>query len=440
MTNDSAGYLEKRFRLKENGTTVKTEITAGATTFITMAYILAVNPLILSEAGMDKGAVFTATAVASIVATLCMAFFANYPFVLSAGMGLNAFFTYSVVLGMGHSWEFALTAVFIEGIIFILLSFINVREAIVNSIPENLKYAVSVGIGLFIAFVGFQASTLVVADEATLVTLGSVKSPEAIVTIVGLIVSILFLVKGVQGALLIGVLVATVVAIPLGVTQLPTSLFELPPSIAPTAFAFTRVGMDEIFSFDMFMVVITFLFVDMFDTIAMLIGTATKADMLDEDGKLPNLKPALMADAIGTTLGACLGTSTVTTFAESASGVAAGGRTGLTSLTSAVLFGLALFFAPLFTAIPAAATAPALIIVGLFMIGSVVNIDFEDFTEGFPAFLAIIVMPLTYSIGDGLMFGIIAYAVTKLLSRRANEVSPVVYILAILFTLRLIFM
>ena len=440
MTNDSAGYLEKRFRLKENGTTVKTEITAGATTFITMAYILAVNPLILSEAGMDKGAVFTATAVASIVATLCMAFFANYPFVLSAGMGLNAFFTYSVVLGMGHSWEFALTAVFIEGIIFILLSFINVREAIVNSIPENLKYAVSVGIGLFIAFVGFQASTLVVADEATLVTLGSVKSPEAIVTIVGLIVSILFLVKGVQGALLIGVLVATVVAIPLGVTHLPTSLFELPPSIAPTAFAFTRVGMDEIFSFDMFMVVITFLFVDMFDTIAMLIGTATKADMLDEDGKLPNLKPALMADAIGTTLGACLGTSTVTTFAESASGVAAGGRTGLTSLTSAVLFGLALFFAPLFTAIPAAATAPALIIVGLFMIGSVVNIDFEDFTEGFPAFLAIIVMPLTYSIGDGLMFGIIAYAVTKLLSRRANEVSPVVYILAILFTLRLIFM
>ena len=248
---------------------------------------------------------------------------------------------------MGHSWEFALTAVFIEGIIFILLSFINVREAIVNSIPENLKYAVSVGIGLFIAFVGFQASTLVVADEATLVTLGSVKSPEAIVTIVGLIVSILFLVKGVQGALLIGVLVATVVAIPLGVTQLPTSLFELPPSIAPTAFAFTRVGMDEIFSFDMFMVVITFLFVDMFDTIAMLIGTATKADMLDEDGKLPNLKPALMADAIGTTLGACLGTSTVTTFAESASGVAAGGRTGLTSLTSTVLFGLALFFAPI---------------------------------------------------------------------------------------------
>lgn len=440
MTNDSAGYLERRFRLKENGTTVTTEITAGATTFITMAYILAVNPLILSEAGMDKGAVFTATAVASIVATLCMAFFANYPFVLSAGMGLNAFFTYSVVLGMGHSWEFALTAVFIEGIIFILLSFINVREAIVNSIPENLKYAVSVGIGLFIAFVGFQASTLVVADEATLVTLGSVKSPEAIVTIVGLIVSILFLVKGVQGALLIGVLVATVVAIPLGVTQLPTSIFELPPSVAPTAFAFTRVGMDEIFSFDMFMVVITFLFVDMFDTIAMLIGTATKADMLDEDGKLPNLKPALMADAIGTTLGACLGTSTVTTFAESASGVAAGGRTGLTSLTSAVLFGLALFFAPLFTAIPAAATAPALIIVGLFMIGSVVNIDFEDFTEGFPAFLAIIVMPLTYSIGDGLMFGIIAYAVTKLLSRRANEVSPVVYILAILFTLRLIFM
>lgn len=439
MDHSTTGFLERKFRLKENGTSVKTEITAGATTFVTMAYILAVNPLILSEAGMDKGAVFTATAISSIVATLFMAIYANYPFVLSAGMGLNAFFTYSVVLGMGHTWEFALTAVFIEGIIFILLSFLNVREAIVNSIPENLKYAVSVGIGLFIAFVGFQASTLVVADGATLVTLGSVKSPEAIVTIIGLIVSIFFILKNVQGALLIGVLTATIVAIPLGVTHMPSGLFQLPPSVAPTALAFRRVGLSEIFTFDMFMVVITFLFVDMFDTIAMLIGTATKAEMLDENGELTNLKPALMADAIGTTLGACLGTSTVTTFAESAAGVAAGGRTGLTSLTSAVLFAIALFFAPLFTAIPAAATAPALIIVGLYMVGSVVKIDFEDFTEGFPAFLAIIVMPLTYSIGDGLMFGIIAYAVTKLLSKRADEVSFVVYILAILFTLRLIF-
>lgn len=439
MINSSTGFLEKTFKLSENKTNAKTEITAGITTFVTMAYILAVNPLILGDAGMDKGAVFTATALASIISTLIMAFFANYPFVLSAGMGLNAFFAYSVVLGLGHSWQLALTAVFIEGIIFILLSFVNVREAIVDSIPQNLKYAVSVGIGLFIAFIGFQASTLVVTDGATLVTLGSVRSPEAIVTVIGLVVAGFLLIKKVQGAILIGILAATVAGIPLGVTTIPTAIFKMPPSVAPTALAFTQVSMKEILSFDMFMIVITFLFVDMFDTIAMLVGTATKADMLDENGKLPRLKPALFADAVGTTVGAMLGTSTITTFAESASGVAAGGRTGLTAFTAAILFSLALFFAPIFTAIPAAATAPALIIVGLFMMGSVVNIDFEDFTEGFPAFLGIIMMPLTYSIGDGLMFSIIAYAVTKLLAGRAKEASPVVYILAILFTLRLIF-
>lgn len=439
MKDSSTGFLEKRFKLTENKTTPKTEITAGITSFVTMAYILAVNPLILGDAGMDKGAVFTATALASIIATLIMAFYANYPFVLSAGMGLNAFFAYSVVLGLGHSWQLALTAVLIEGIIFILLSFVNVREAIVDSIPANLKHAVSVGIGLFIAFIGFQASGLIVADGATLVTLGSVRSPAAIVTIIGLVVSALLLIKNVQGAILIGILVATVAGVPLGVTTLPTAFFQMPPSVAPTALAFTQVSMKEILSFDMFMIVITFLFVDMFDTIAMLVGTATKADMLDENGKLPRLKPALFADAVGTTVGALLGTSTITTFAESAAGVAAGGRTGLTAFTAAILFSIALFFAPIFTAIPGAATAPALIIVGLFMMGSVVKVDFEDFTEGFPAFLAIIMMPLTYSIGDGLMFGIIAYAVTKILGGRAKEASPVMYILAVLFTLRLIF-
>lgn len=437
--NTSSGFLEKQFKLTENNTSVRTEVTAGVTTFVTMAYILAVNPIILGDAGMDKGAVFTATAIASIVATLIMAFFANYPFVLSSGMGLNAFFAYSVVLGLGHSWEFAMTAVFIEGIIFMLLSLVNVREAIVDSIPINLKHAVTVGIGLFITFVGFQASSLIVADGATLVTLGSVRNPEVIVTIIGLVITSFLLIKKVQGAILIGVLVATAAAIPLGVTALPTSIFQLPPSVAPTALAFTRVGIKDILSFDMFVVVITFLFVDVFDTIAMLVGTATKAGMVDKDGKLVRLKPALFADAVGTTLGAMLGTSTITTFAESASGVAAGGRTGLTAFTSAILFAVALFFAPVFTAIPGAATAPALIIVGLFMMSSVIKIDFEDFTEGFPAFLTIIMMPLTYSIGDGLMFGIIAYAVTKILGRRAKEASIVIYILAALFILRLIF-
>lgn len=438
MSQASVGFFEKAFKLKENQTTSKVEITAGITTFVTMAYILVVNPLILADAGMDKGAVFTATAVSSIVATLIMAFYANYPFVLSAGMGLNAFFAYSVVLGMGKSWEFALTAVFIEGIIFILLTFVNVREAIVNAIPITLKHAVSAGIGLFIAFIGFKASGLIVSNEATFVALGEVTSPPVIVAIIGLLVSIFFMAKNVQGALLIAVLVGTIVGIPLGVTQMPSSIFSLPPSLAPTAFAFTRVGMSEILSFDMFMVTLTFLFVDLFDTIGMLVGTAAKANMLDDEGKLPRVKPALFADAVGTTLGACLGTSTITTFAESASGISVGGRTGLTSFTSAVLFAIALFFAPLFTAIPAAATAPALIMVGSFMLGSVLSIDFDDITEAFPAFLTIIMMPLTYSIGDGLMFGIISYAATKLLSGRVKEASPVMYVLAVIFILRLV--
>lgn len=436
--SDISSFLDRKFELKENKTSVRTEIMAGITTFVTMAYILAVNPIILGDAGMDKGAVFTATAIASIVATLIMALYANYPFVLSSGMGLNAFFAYSVVLGLGHSWEFALTAVFIEGIIFLLLSFINVREAIAKCIPGNLKHAVTVGIGLFITFVGLQASGLIAADEATLVTLGNVTSPTVIVTIIGLLVAASLLMRDVPGGILIGILVATVAGIPLGVTSIPTSIFQTPPSVAPTAFAFTRIGLSEILSFDMFIVVITFLFVDIFDTIAMLVGTATKAGMVDENGDLERLKPALLADAVGTTVGAMLGTSTVTTFAESASGVAAGGRTGLTSLTSGILFIAALFFAPVFTAIPESATAPALIIVGLFMISAVSKIEFEDITEGLPAFLTIIIMPLTYSIGDGLMFGIIAYALMKILGNRSKEASWMVYLLAFLFIARFI--
>lgn len=433
---NNTGFLEKQFKLSQNGTNVKTEVIAGLTTFMSMAYILVVNPDILSNTGMDKGALFTATAVASAAATLIMSFLANYPFVLAPGMGLNAFFAFSVVLGMGHSWQFALTAVLIEGIIFILLTFLKVREAIVNSIPMTLKHAVSVGIGLFIAFIGFVNAKLVIANESTLVGLGSIKDPNAIVAIVGLIVTVILLAKNVKGAMLIGIVVGTIVGIPLGVTPIPTSIFALPPSVSPIALKF--VGFDQILTFDMFMILITFLFVDMFDTIGMLIGTATKAGMLDKNGKLPRVERALFADAFGTTFGAILGTSTVTTFAESATGVAEGGRTGLTSLVSGGLFIAALFLAPLFTIVPSSATAPALIIVGLFMMSSILDIDFNDITESFPAFLAIVMMPFTYSIGEGLSFGIMSYAAVKLLSGRGKEVSPVIYILAILFAARLI--
>lgn len=436
--SNSGGFLEKQFKLSQNKTNVKTEVIAGLTTFMAMAYILVVNPDILSNTGMDKGALFTTTAIASAAATLIMAFYANYPFVLAPGMGLNAFFAFSVVLGMGHSWQFALTAVLIEGIIFILLTFLKVREAIVNAIPITLKHSVGVGIGLFIAFIGFVNAKLVIANEATLVGLGSVKDPNAIVAIIGLIVTVILLAKNVKGAMLIGIIVATIAGIPLGVTPIPTSIFALPPSVAPIAFKF--VGFDQILTFDMFMILITFLFVDMFDTIGMLIGTATKAGMLDKDGKLPRVEKALFADAFGTTFGAILGTSTVTTFAESATGVAEGGKTGLTALVSGVLFIVALFLAPIFTIVPSAATAPALIIVGLFMMSSILQVNFNDITESFPAFLTVIMMPLTYSIGEGLAFGVMSYAAIKLFTGRGKEVSPVIYILAVLFAARLIFL
>lgn len=431
-------FLERQFKLKENNTNVKTEVMAGLTTFMAMAYILVVNPDILSATGMDRGAIFTATAVSSAVATLIMALYANYPFVLAPGMGLNAFFAFSVVLGMGYSWQFALTAVLIEGIIFILLTFLKVREAIVNSIPMTLKHSIGVGIGLFITFIGFSNAKIVIANEATLVALGNVKDPNAIVAIIGIIVTVVLLAKNVKGAMLIGIVVGTLVGIPLGITPIPTSIFAMPPSVAPTAFKF--VGLDQILTLDMFMVLVTFLFVDLFDTIGMLIGTATKANMLDKDGKMPRVEKALFADAVGTTLGALLGTSTVTTFAESATGVAEGGRTGLTSLVSGLLFVVALFFAPLFTIVPSAATAPALIIVGLFMMSSILEIDFNDITESFPAFLSIILMPLTYSIGEGLAFGVMSYAAIKLFTGRRKEVSIVINILAILFAARLIFL
>lgn len=428
--------------LKENNTDVRTEVLAGVTTFMTMAYILAVNPLILSDAGMDAGGVFTATALSAAIATLVMALYAKYPFGLAPGMGLNAFFAYTVVLGdMQKSWQFALTAILIEGILFIILSFFNVREGIFNSIPLNLKNAVSVGIGLFIAFLGLDGAGIIQAGEGTLLGLGDLTSGAPLVAIIGILVTGFLFAKNVKGALLIGILVSTLVGIPLGVTQLPAgvnNIMSLPPSVSEVAFKF--VGFDEIFSWDMLIVVFTFLFVDIFDTVGTLAGVASKADMLDEDGKLPRVGKALTADAIGTIAGACLGTSTVTTFVESASGVAAGGRTGLTALSTAGMFLLALFFAPLFTLIPAAATAPALVIVGLFMMSPIKQIDFEDYTESIPAFLTIIMMPFSGSIAEGIVFGMISYVVLKAVTGRFKEVSWTMTIISILFVLRIIFM
>lgn len=428
--------------LKENNTDVRTEVLAGVTTFMTMAYILAVNPLILSDAGMDAGGVFTATALSAAIATLVMALYAKYPFGLAPGMGLNAFFAYTVVLGdMQKSWQFALTAILIEGILFIILSFFNVREGIFDSIPLNLKNAVSVGIGLFIAFLGLDGAGIIQAGEGTLLGLGDLTSGAPLVAIIGILVTGFLFAKNVKGALLIGILVSTLVGIPLGVTQLPAgvnNIMSLPPSVSKVAFKF--VGFDEIFSWDMLIVVFTFLFVDIFDTVGTLAGVASKADMLDEDGKLPRVGKALTADSIGTIAGACLGTSTVTTFVESASGVAAGGRTGLTALSTAGMFLLALFFAPLFTLIPAAATAPALVIVGLFMMSPIKQIDFEDYTESIPAFLTIIMMPFSGSIAEGIVFGMISYVVLKAVTGRFKEVSWTMTIISILFVLRIIFM
>lgn len=428
--------LERTFKLEENKTNVKTEIIAGITSFMTMAYILIVNPLTLSEAGMDFGGVFTATAVSAVVATLVMAFYANYPFVLAPGMGLNAFFAYSVVLGMGYSWEFALTAVFLEGIIFILLSFFNVREAIVKAIPMSLKNAVSVGIGLFIAFIGL-VNAGIVGEGGAILELGNMTSGTSIVAVVGIIITGVLLVKNVKGALLIGILASTIISLPLGVTQLPEGLkfISLPPSLSSVAF---KLDFSNIFTIDMVIILFTFLFVDMFDTIGTLVGVASKAEMLDEDGNLPKAKQALLADAIGTTVGALLGTSTVTTYVESASGVAEGGRTGLTALSAAGMFALSLFLSPIFIMIPSAATAPALVLVGLFMLSPIKKIDLDDYTEAIPAFLTIIMMPLAYSIADGIAFGMISYVLLKVLAGKAKQVSPIMYILAALFILKFV--
>ncbi|MCF7940974.1 MAG: NCS2 family permease [Spirochaetia bacterium] len=426
--------MEKFFKLKEHGTDVKTEVVAGLTTFLTMAYILIVNPLFLSETGMDFGAIFTATALSSAIATLVMAFTANLPFALAPGMGLNAFFAFTVVLGMGYSWQFALTAVFLEGIIFIILTIFNIREAIINSIPTNVKKAISVGIGLFIAFIGFQNAGIIVDDGATLVHLGNLTSGTALLAMIGLLITGVLLAFNLKGALLIGIVATTLVGFLFGITQAPSGNWA-PPSLAPIFFQFEFAS---VFTFDMLIVLFTFLFVDMFDTVGTLIGVSTKAGLLDEKGNIPKVKQALMADAIGTTVGACLGTSTVTTYVESSAGVAQGGKTGLTAATVAVLFLLSLFLSPLFLAIPGAATAPALILVGLFMITPVKEIDFSDYTESVPAFLTLIVMPLAYSIADGIMIGMLSWILLKLFSGKVKDINLMTIIVGILFILKLI--
>lgn len=427
--------LEKFFKLKENGTTPRTEIIAGITTFLTMAYILAVNPNILSAAGMDPNALFTTTAIAAIIGTLVMALWAKLPFALAPGMGLNAFFAFSVVLGMGHTWQFALTAVLIEGVIFILLTAFNVREAIANAIPKSVKTAISAGIGLFIAFIGLQNAGIIVNHDATLVSLGNITSGTALLGLIGLIITSVLVVKKVKGDLLIGIILTALIGIPLGITQI-NGFISAPPSIEPIFFQFE---FSEIFTFDMLIVVFTFLFVDIFDTLGTLVGVSTKAGMLDKDGKIPNAKKAFMADAIGTTAGAMLGTSTVTTYVESAAGVSEGGRTGMTALITALCFAMALFFSPIFLAIPGAATAPALILVGLYMLGPIKELEFTDFSETIPAFICIIAMPLAYSIAEGITLGVLSYVVINLIAGNFKKLSIGMYVLAVLFILKYIF-
>lgn len=459
--------LEKVFKLSENKTDAKTEILAGITTFMTMAYILAVNPSILSATGMDSGAVFTATALAAFIGTLLMAIFANYPFALAPGMGLNAYFAYTVVLGMGYSWEYALTAVFAEGIIFILLSATNVREAIFNAIPQNLKAAVSVGIGLFIAFIGLQNAKIVIGGS-TLLQLFSVDKYNEVngvsasfndvgitvlLAIIGIIVTGILVVKNIKGNILWGILITWLLGIicqftGLYVPNADLGFYSLLPdfsnglSIPSLSPIFCKLDFSGIFSLNFVVILFAFLFVDLFDTIGTLIGVSAKADMLDENGKLPRIKGALMADAVATTVGAVIGTSTTTTFVESASGVSEGGRTGLTSVTTAILFGLSLFLSPIFLAIPSFATAPALVIVGLYMLTNVTNIDFNDMSEAIPCYVCIIAMPFFYSISEGISMGVITYVALNLITGKAKEkkVSALMYVLAVLFVLKYVFL
>ena len=427
--------IQKLFGLNPKRTTIRTEILAGITTFLTMSYILAVNPTMFSMLDMPAGAVFTSTALAAIVGSLAMAFLAKLPYGLAPGMGLNAFFVFTICGVMGYSWQFALTAVLIEGVIFIILTLTNVREAIVNAIPVNLRYAIGAGIGLFIAFIGLQSAGLVVKSDATLVNLGDITSGTALLAIIGLVITGILFIKKVRGAMLIGILATTLIGIPMGLTDFK-GVMSAPESIEPI---FCQFEWDNIFSVDMLIVVFTLLFIDMFDTIGTLVGVSIKAGLVDKDGRVRNIKQAFLADAIATTAGACLGTSTTTTYVESASGVAAGGRSGLTAFTVAACFAVALLFSPLFLSIPSAATAPVLIIVGLLMLEPVTKMTFTDYSEAIPAFICMLMMPMSYSISNGILLGVISYVILNLLCGRARKLTPTIYILAILFVLKYIF-
>ena len=428
--------MEKFFKLKERGTTVRNEVIGGITTFLAMAYILAVNPGMLGDSGMGFGPVFTATAISAAVASLCMAFFANLPVALASGMGLNAFFTYTVVSQMGCSWQFALTAVLIEGILFILLSVFGVREAIINSIPATMKKAVAVGIGLFICLIGLSNAGIASSSTGTIIGFENFNVLSALVAIIGLFITIALYVLKIPGAVLLGIIITTIVGIPFGVTSIPENfkVFSMPDAPHLFAFEFTNV-----FTLKFFIVFFTFLFTDLFDTIGTLMGVTEQAGLVDKDGNIPNVKGALMADAVGTVAGACLGTSTVTSYVESSAGVAAGARTGLASVVTAGLFIVALFFSGLFAVIPSAATAPALIFVGYLMMKPVMKIDFEDPTEGIPAFITIMTMPFSYSISKGIALGVIAYVFSKVFGKKAKEVSIVTWILAVVFVAYFVF-
>jgi adenine/guanine/hypoxanthine permease len=429
--------LEKIFRLKSNNSNVHNEILAGLTTFMTMAYILAVNPQILSECGMDKNAVFTATIISSVVGMIAMGLMANLPIAMAPGMGINAFFAYTVVLGMGYTWQVALTAVFLEGILFVIISLFNIREAIVNSIPANLKYGISVGIGLFIAFIGLKNSGIIVGDPATLLKIGNTSDPHVLIALMGIVIIGALLYFRMKGALIIGMLLISIVGIPFGITHLPQgSWLSAPPSIGKTFLAFDFSPFTKP---DLIVVVFTFLFVNVFDTVGTLVGVCSKAKLLDDKGNIPKVKQAFLADAFGTLTGSMLGTSPVTSYVESATGVSAGGRTGLTTIVVAGFFLLALFFFPIFNIIPVIATAPVLIIVGLFMISPIQNIDLEDYTEAIPAFLTIIFMPLTVSISEGIIIGMTSFVFLKVFTGKWKQVSWLTYILCIIFIIKFVY-
>ena len=430
--------LSKLFGFDPSKHNIKTEVMAGITTFLTMAYILAVNPSIfsnLADKGMDTNAVFTATALAAIIGTLAMAIYAKKPFGLAPGMGLNAFFVFTVCLTMGYSWQFALTAILIEGFIFVVLTLTKVRTLIVDAIPASVKRAIGAGIGLFIAFIGLKNAGIIVENPATFVTIGTMTEGTALLGVIGIVLTSVLVIKNVPGSLLIGILATALIGIPMGVTHF-SGVVDTPPSVAPL---FCQFEFHNIFTLDMVVIVFTFLFIDMFDTMGTLVGVCTKAGMMQKDGRIPGLNKAFMADAVATMAGACLGASTTTTYVESAAGVAQGGRTGLTAFSTAMCFVVAMFFAPLFLSIPAAATTPVLVIVGLFMLTPVKDIDLDDYAESIPAFITIVMMPLTYSISDGILCGVISYVLINMLCMNWKRLNPTLYVLAVLFIMKYIF-